>query len=75
MNVSKCFNGKTHDFNIRTSSEHIPKHVEVIADSGYQGIAKLHANSTVPYKRGFHFANARSSSIVPLIRNLANRFM
>ena len=25
--------------------------------------------------RGFHFANARSSSIVPLIRNLANRFM
>lgn len=51
MNVSKCFDGKTHDFNIRKSSEHIPKHVEVIADSGYQGIAKLHANSTVPYKR------------------------
>lgn len=51
MNISKCFNGKTHDFNIRKNSEHVPKHVEVLADSGYQGIAKLHANSIVPYKR------------------------
>ena len=23
----------------------------MLADAGYQGIAKLHANSTVPYKR------------------------
>ena len=51
LNISKCFNGKTHDFNIRKNSEHVPKHVEVLADSGYQGIAKLHTNSIVPYKR------------------------
>ena len=42
---------KTHDFNIRKNSEHVLKHVEVLADSGYQGIAKLHTNSIVPYKR------------------------
>jgi len=46
LNISKCFNGKTHDFNIRKNSENVPKHVEVLADSSYQGIAKLHANST-----------------------------
>lgn len=51
LSVSKCFGGKTHDFSIRKSSEHVPKHVEALVDSGYQGIAKLHANSTVPYKR------------------------
>ena len=51
MNISKCFNGKTHDFNIRKNSEHVPKQVEILADSGYHGIAKLHANSTLPYKR------------------------
>ena len=51
LNVSKCFCGKTHDFNIRKNSEHVPKHVKIIADSGYQGIAKLHKKSSIPYKR------------------------
>ena len=41
LNVSKCFDGKTHDFNIRKSSEHIPKPVEVIADSGYQDYMQI----------------------------------
>ena len=36
LNISKCFNGKTHDFNIRKNSEYVPKHVEVLADSSYQ---------------------------------------
>ena len=51
LNISKCFNGKTHDFSIRKSSEHVPRCVAMLADAGYQGIAKLHANSTLPYKR------------------------
>ena len=51
LNISKCFNGKTHDFSIRKSSEHVPRHVEMLADSGYYGLVKLHSNSTLPYKR------------------------
>ena len=51
LNISKCFNGKTHDFSIRKSSEHVPRHVEMLADSGYHGLVKLHSNSTLPYKR------------------------
>ena len=51
INVSKVFSGKTHDFKIRKESDKIPIGVEVLADSGYQGIHKLHKNSTLPHKR------------------------
>ena len=43
--------GKQHDFNIFQESEvHFTPQTQVIADKGYQGIQKLHANSMVPIK-------------------------
>ena len=41
LNISKCFNGKTHDFSIRKSSEHVPRRVEMLADAGYQGYMQI----------------------------------
>lgn len=43
--------GKQHDFNIFQESEvHFTPQTQVIADKGYQGIQKLHANSIIPIK-------------------------
>jgi hypothetical protein len=45
-------NGKRHDFRLfRESGVRIAPSVELMADTGYQGVAKMHANSELPRKR------------------------
>ena len=45
-------NGKKHDFRLFKESEvRVLPRIQVITDSGYTGIQKLHGNSEVPYKR------------------------
>lgn len=49
--ISKSYPGRTHDFKIRKQSSKIPKNVTVLADSGYQGLQKIHKNTVLPFKR------------------------
>ena len=45
-------NGKRHDFRLfKESKTHIPPTIQVITDTGYQGIQKLHKNSQLPKKK------------------------
>jgi len=49
--VAFC-NGKTHDFALYKKSRiHAIKRIKIGADSGFQGIAKIHANSVTPRKK------------------------
>lgn len=44
--------GRVHDFRLfQTSRVRLTPHLTLIADKGYQGIVKLHANSQVPTKK------------------------
>ena len=44
--------GKNHDFKIfKNKKRKIPSTVKIIADSGYQGIKKIHSNSRIPIKK------------------------
>jgi IS5 family transposase len=44
--------GKIHDFRIwKESQTGIGKKIELLADKGYQGIAKIHSNSRIPIKK------------------------
>ena len=49
--ISKGYPGRTHDFKVRKQSSKIPKNVTVLADSGYQGLQKIHENTVLPFKR------------------------
>ena len=51
LNISKGYNGRTHDFKIRKMSEHLPRDAVVLADSGYQGLQKIHPKTILPHKR------------------------
>jgi IS5 family transposase len=43
--------GRTHDFRLfRASRTALPAQARCLADSGYLGIARLHANSRTPHK-------------------------
>lgn len=43
--------GRRHDFHLyKTSNTHIHPSIKVLADSGYQGLQKIHANSQLPKK-------------------------
>ena len=43
--------GKRHDFRLfKTSKVRISKKVKLLADSGYQGVKKIHPNSELPKK-------------------------
>ena len=45
-------NGKRHDFRLFKESKFVVSpNVKILADTGYQGIQKLHSNSVVPFKR------------------------
>ena len=45
-------NGKRHDFRLFKESKFtIKADVKILADTGYQGIQKIHANSIIPIKR------------------------
>lgn len=47
-----CDKGKTHDFKLfKNSKLKIPKETKLLADSGYQGIKDIHANSKIPIKK------------------------
>lgn len=45
--------GSIHDFNLykQTCSDWLPKNTNYLADSGYQGIAKLYAQAFIPFKK------------------------
>ena len=44
--------GRVHDFALfRQSRAALPPHTECLADSGYLGLVKRHANSRLPHKR------------------------
>ena len=52
VDVSK---GKTHDFALFKSSRlALAPTLQLLADTGYQGVAKLHANSQTPHKKSKH---------------------
>ena len=43
--------GKVHDFQLfKSSKTHLKPGAQLTADSGYQGITKLHTNSVLPKK-------------------------
>ena len=47
--------GKTHDFALFKSSRlAVAPHLELLADTGYQGVDKLHSNSRTPHKKSKH---------------------
>lgn len=47
--------GKVHDFALFKSSRlALAPHLELLADTGYQGVGKLHANSQIPHKKSKH---------------------
>ena len=47
--------GKTHDFALFKSSRlAIAPHLELLADTGYQGVDQLHSNSHTPHKKSKH---------------------
>ena len=46
--------GKTHDFKVFKDSKskvRIPSNIQVLGDSGYQGIKDIHVNSRTPVKK------------------------
>jgi IS5 family transposase len=50
VHVSKCRPGSVHDFNLHKTEPPVPDGTTAYADSGYQGLDKLHPNSEIPYK-------------------------
>ena len=48
-----CFGkGRSHDFKLfKASKTHIHTSIESKADTGYQGLQKLHCNTTMPKKK------------------------
>ena len=48
-------NGKKHDFRLfQESRVHVRTEILLEADTGYQGLVQLHANSLLPKKRSKH---------------------
>ena len=44
--------GKTHDFALYKATRLVlPPHVELLGDTGYQGIARWHTNVETPHKK------------------------
>lgn len=50
VHVSKCKPGAVHDFAIYKSEPPVPDGTTAYADSGYQGLDKLHTDTEIPYK-------------------------
>ena len=47
--------GKTHDFALFKSSRlAVAPHIKLLADTGYQGVDRLHPNSQTPHKKSQH---------------------
>ena len=46
---TKVGKGRRHDFHLfKNSKVHVSEDVKMLADSGYQGLKKIHANSELP---------------------------
>ena len=74
--------GSKHDFQLFKESRcGLPCHVRVLADTGYQGLAGIHANSQTPTKKSKHHpltkeqraANRALSSVRILIENIIRK--
>jgi len=50
VNLSKPCPGKEHDIALRKSHDYLPPSSLVLADSGYQGLQKIHKNIKLPIK-------------------------
>ena len=49
---TKVGKGRRHDFHLfKNSKVHVNKEVEITADTGYQGLQKLHAKVKIPKKK------------------------
>jgi len=47
--------GSKHDFQLfKEDQTDIAKHIRVLADAGYQGLAELHENCQTPFKKSKH---------------------
>ena len=45
-------NGKRHDFRVfKESNVRFHESIQVVTDTGYQGLQKLHANTAMPKKK------------------------
>lgn len=44
--------GRRHDFRVfKESQTRVATSIEILADKGYQGLQKLHANSCIPHRK------------------------
>lgn len=50
IHISKTKPGAVHDFEVYKKEPPIPKDSTALADSGYQGLDKLHARTEIPFK-------------------------
>ena len=50
IHVSKTKPGAIHDFTVYKEDTPVPKDSTALADSGYQGLDKLHARTEIPFK-------------------------
>lgn len=50
IHISKTKPGAVHDFEVYKNEPPIPKDSTALADSGYQGLDKLHARTEIPFK-------------------------
>ncbi len=47
--------GSKHDFQLfKDAGSKIAKHIRILADAGYQGLAELHENCQTPFKKSKH---------------------
>ncbi len=51
ISVSKCYEGRVHDFTIRTEQKPLPKDCKKHGDLGYQGWQKIASNIILPIKK------------------------
>lgn len=51
VHVSKTVPGAVHDFTLHKQEQPPPKRVHLYADSGYQGLDKIHKHVEIPYKK------------------------
>lgn len=51
INVSATFPGSVHDFEVRKQQAPLPEDADVLGDSGYQGLQKVHKKAVIPRKK------------------------
>lgn len=51
VHISKTQPGSIHDFNLYKQGPSLAKETRVLADSGYQGLQKIHPHTELPYKK------------------------